>query len=149
MKVSEAMTQTVCMAYPDQTVEETARLMCDADIGCLPVRDNDRLVGMITDRDIAVRAVACGKGPDTAVRDVMTAEVKYCFEDEDLDDVALNMGDLKIRRLPVLDRSKRLVGVLALGDVAILDGNGSAGKALSQISQPGGEHSQSSENVMH
>jgi CBS domain-containing protein len=149
MRVSEAMTRTVCMAYPDQTVEEIARLMCDADIGCMPVRDNDRLVGMITDRDIAVRAIGCGKGPETRVRDVMTAEVKYCFEDQDLDDVADNMGEQQVRRLPVLDRNKRLVGVLALGDLALVDGNGSAGEALSQISRPGGDHSQSSESAIH
>jgi CBS domain-containing protein len=149
MRVSEAMTRTVCMAYPDQTVEEIARLMCDADIGCMPVRDNDRLVGMITDRDIAVRAIGCGKGPETRVRDVMTAEVKYCFEDQDLDDVADNMGEQQIRRMPVLDRSKRLVGVLALGDLALVDGNGSAGEALSQISRPGCDHSQSNDNAIH
>ena len=149
MRVSEAMTRTVCMAYPDQTVEEIARLMCDADIGCMPVRDDDRLVGMITDRDIAVRAIGCGKGPETRVRDVMTAEVKYCFEDQDLDDVADNMGEQQVRRMPVLDRSKRLVGVLALGDVALVDGNGAAGEALSQISRPGGDHSQSSDSAIH
>jgi CBS domain-containing protein len=149
MRVSEAMTRTVCMASPDQTLEEIARLMCDADIGCLPVRDNDRLVGMITDRDIAVRAVGSGMGPKTPVRDVMTSEVKYCFEDEDLDDVAQNMGEQQLRRLPVLDRQKRLVGVLALGDMALVDGNGSAGEALSQISRPGGDHSQSNESAIH
>jgi CBS domain-containing protein len=149
MRVSEAMTRTVCMASPDQTLEEIARLMCDADIGCLPVRDNDRLVGMITDRDIAVRAVGSGMGPQTPVRDVMTAEVKYCFEDEDLDDVAQNMGEQQLRRLPVLDRGKRLVGVLALGDMALVDGNGSAGEALSQISRPGGDHSQSNGSAFH
>jgi CBS domain-containing protein len=145
MKVSEAMTQTVCMAYPDQSLEDAARLMCDADIGCLPVRDEDRLVGMITDRDIAVRAVGCGMGPKTPVREVMTSEVKYCFEDEDLDHIAQNMGEQQIRRLPVLNRNKQLVGVLALGDMALFDGNGSAGAALSRISRPGGSHSQSAE----
>jgi CBS domain-containing protein len=149
MRVSEAMTRTVCMAYPDQTVEEIARLMCDADIGCVPVRDDDRLVGMVTDRDIAVRAIGCGKGPETKVREVMSAEVKYCFEDEDLDDVAQNMGEQQLRRLPVLDRQKRLVGVLALGDMALVDSNGSAGDALSQISRPGGDHSQSNDNAIH
>ena len=149
MRVSEAMTRTVCMASPDQTVEEIARLMCDADIGCMPVRDDDRLVGMVTDRDIAVRAIGCGKGPATKVREVMSAEVKYCFDDEDLDDVAQNMGEQQVRRLPVLDRSKRLVGVLALGDMALVDANGSAGEALSQISRPGGDHSQSNDNAIH
>jgi CBS domain-containing protein len=145
MKVSEAMTQTVCMAYPDQSLEDAARLMGDADIGCLPVRDEDRLVGMITDRDIAVRAVGCGMGPKTPVREVMTSDVKYCFEDEDLEQIARNMGDQQIRRLPVLNRDKQLVGVLALGDMALFDGSGTAGAALSRISRPGGNHSQSAE----
>ena len=136
MRVSEAMTRDVCLARPDQTLKEAAQLMSRADIGSLPVEENDRLIGMITDRDIAVRAVAQGKGPDTPIREAMTSEVKYCFEDEDIDHVAHNMGDQQIRRLPVVDRQKRLVGVVALGDVALCPANGSAGEALSQISRP-------------
>jgi CBS domain-containing protein len=133
------------MAYPDQTLEEIARLMCDADIGCLPVRDNDRLVGMITDRDIAIRAVAAGKGPDTRVREIMSTEVKYCFEDEDIDEVAHNMADIKLRRLPVLNAKKRLVGIISLADIALAEGPDPAGQALCGISEPGGEHSQSAD----
>jgi CBS domain-containing protein len=117
-------------------------MMAQIDAGILPVGENDRLVGMITDRDIAVRAVACGKGPDTPVRDVMTAEVKYCFMDDDIDDIARNMADLKIRRLPVLNAQKRIVGILSLGDIALASGADPAGHALCDISERGGAHSQ-------
>jgi predicted transcriptional regulator len=100
---------------------------------------------MITDRDIAVRAVAAGKSAKTAVREIMSSEVKYCFEDDDLNDIAQNMADIKVRRLPVLNHDKRLVGMLSLGDIALTDGAGSAGSALCGISEPGGEHSQSAD----
>src|SRR5438045_5501419 len=110
MRVSEAMTREVRVANPDQSIREVARIMAEIDAGALPVGDNDRLVGMITDRDIAIRAVAAGKPPTTPIREVMSSEVKYCFEDEDLSHVAENMGDIKVRRLPVLNREKRLVG---------------------------------------
>jgi CBS domain-containing protein len=113
------------------------------DAGALPVGENDRLVGMITDRDITVRAVGAGKGPDTPIREVMSKDVRYCFEDDELDEVAENMADIKVRRLPVLNRDKRLVGILSLGDIALTEGAGSAGSALCGISEPGGEHSQS------
>jgi CBS domain-containing protein len=116
--------------------------MAELDAGIMPVREGDRLVGMITDRDIAVRAVAAGKGTDTSVREVMTEDVKYCFEDEDTDDVARNMADLQVRRLPVLTRDKRLVGIISLGDMAVSDESGKAGEAVAGISQPGGQHSQ-------
>ena len=105
--------------------------------------ENDRLVGMITDRDIAVRAVAEHKGSDTPVREVMTRDVKYCFEDEDLEHVASNMADLRVRRLPVVDRDKRLVGIVSLGDVSLVQGRGAAGDAVTGISRSGGPHSQS------
>ena len=146
MKVSEAMTREVRLAKPDQSIREAAHLMAELDIGALPVEENDRLVGMITDRDIAVRAVAEGRGPDTQVRDVMTSEIKYCFEDQTIDDVTQNMGDQRIRRLPVINRDKRLVGILSLGDLAI-DGSAQdeAAEALGGISRPGGSHSQSTQ----
>ena len=96
MLVREAMTDKVCIVNPEQTICDAARLMADNDIGALPVGENDRLVGMITDRDIAVRAVAAHQSPDTKIRDVMSSEVLYCFEDEDLDHVAGNMGDVKV-----------------------------------------------------
>jgi len=143
MRVSEAMTADVRIASPDQTIAEAARLMAEIDAGVLPVGANDRLVGMITDRDIAIRAVAKGKTAQTPVREVMSKEVKYCFEDEDLDDVAENMAEIKVRRLPVLNRDKRLVGIVSLGDIAMTDGPDNAGDALCGISEPGGQHSQS------
>jgi CBS domain-containing protein len=109
------------------------------------VGENDRLVGMITDRDIAVRAVAHGKDPLTPVREAMSLEVKYCFDDEDTSEIARNMGDLQVRRLPVVNREKRLVGILSLGDLATKDAGRRAGAALSNIAQPGGDHTQSAE----
>ncbi len=143
MQVSEAMTRNVMIINPDQSICEAARLMAQIDAGVLPVGDGDRLLGMITDRDIAIRGVAAGKAPDAPVREVMSAEVKYCFEDDDMNDVAQNMADIKLRRLPVLNRNKRLVGIVSLGDMAMIDGPVNAGSALCGISEPGGAHSQS------
>jgi CBS domain-containing protein len=144
MKVSEVMTRDVRLIEPTQSIREAARLMAELDAGIMPVREGDRLVGMITDRDIAVRAVAQGRGPDTPIRDIMTDEVKYCYEDDDTDDVARNMADIQVRRLPVLTRDKRLVGIISLGDMAVTDEAGKAGEAVAGISQPGGQHSQTS-----
>jgi CBS domain-containing protein len=144
MKVREAMTRDVRLVKPDQPIREAAKLMGELDIGALPVEENDRLVGMITDRDIAVRAVAAGRGADTPIRDVMSGEIKYCYEDQTVDEVTQNMGELRIRRLPVLNRDKRLVGILSLGDLAIDEtAREEAGEALGGISRPGGQHSQS------
>ena len=145
MHVNEAMSTDVRIATPDQTIKEAATIMAEIDAGILPVGDNDRLVGMITDRDIAVRGVAKGLKPDAKVRDVMSKEVRYCFEDDDIEDVAANMAELKVRRLPVLNREKRLVGILSLGDIAMADGPDSAGEAIVGISEPGGMHSQSAD----
>ncbi len=142
MKVSEAMTRDVRVASPNQTIQDAARLMAEVDTGVLPVGENDRLVGMITDRDIAVRGVAEGKGPQTSIREVMTEHVHYCFEDEDTAQVAQKMADSQVRRLPVLNRDKRLVGILSLGDLAVMQGGRPAGEALAGISEPGGAHSQ-------
>ena len=141
MLVSEAMTRNVRVASPDHTIEAAAKMMAEIDAGVLPVAENDQLVGMITDRDIAVRAVAKGKGPDTRVREVMSPDVKYCFEDELVSHVAQNMGDIQLRRLPVVNREKRLVGILSLGDLAQAQGSQPAGQALAGISQPSGERS--------
>jgi len=138
------MTRDVRLIRPDQTIRDAAHLMAELDIGCLPVEDNDRMVGMITDRDIAVRAIAEGRGPDALVRDVMSTEVKYCFDDQSIDEITQNMADLRLRRLPVVDRHKRLVGILSLGDLAVEEKvQDEAGEALCGISRPGGQHSQS------
>ncbi|MGQ0651208.1 MAG: CBS domain-containing protein [Betaproteobacteria bacterium] len=138
MRVSEAMTRDVRVANPDQTIREVAGIMKEIDAGAMPVGDNDRLVGVITDRDIAIRAVAEGKGPDTRVRDVMSTEqVKYCYEDEDLAHVARNMAEVQVRRLPVVNRDKRLVGIVSLGDVAQGASQATAGKVVKGVSKPG------------
>jgi CBS domain-containing protein len=140
MRVSEAMTRGVKLCTPGQTIREAARTMAEIDAGAMPVGENDRLIGMITDRDIAIRAVAEGKGPDTPVREVMSEHIHYCYEDEELDDVAQNMGDIQVRRLPVVNRDKRLVGILSLGDVARTEGGETVGDAVVGVSQPGGSH---------
>lgn len=142
MKVRDAMTGTVQIATPNQSIQAAAQIMSDIDAGALPVGENDRLVGMLTDRDIALRAVALGKDPHTPVREVMSADVKYCFDDDEVTQVCGNMAEQQIRRLPVVNKDKRLVGILALADVATTDGGDASGHALSGISQPGGKHSQ-------
>ena len=142
MRVSEAMTRDVRVATPGQTIRDVAKIMAEIDAGAMPVGENDKLVGMITDRDIAIRAVAQGKGPDTPVREVMSTEqVLYCFEDEDLNDVAKNMGSEQVRRLPVVSKDKRLVGIVSLGNIAQRESK-SAGKAVKGVSKPGGAHQQ-------
>jgi CBS domain-containing protein len=142
MRVSEAMTRDVRVATPGQSIRDVAKIMAEIDAGAVPVGENDRLVGMITDRDIAIRAVAQGKGPDTPVREVMSdSNVLYCYEDEELSHVAQNMGDEQIRRLPVVNREKRLVGIVSIGDLAQREAK-SAGKAVKGVSKPGGAHKQ-------
>jgi len=143
MQISDVMTSDVKLASPDQTIRSAAQLMQQLDAGILPVSDNDRLIGMISDRDIAIRGVGAGLSPETPVREVMSREVMYCFEDDDVEDVAHNMSAIKVRRLPVLNRQKRLVGIVSLGDMALADGPDRAGEALCGISKPGGAHSQS------
>src|SRR5262249_24721105 len=142
MKVRDAMTQDVCLTTPDQTIRDAAKLMMEIDAGALPVEQDDRLVGVITDRDIAVRAVAKGKSPQTKVRDVMSREVLYCYEDQDLEAVIRNMGEIKVRRCPVMSRDKRLVGIISLGDLARQHHSTTEEKALHELCQPGGAHSQ-------
>ena len=136
MQVRELMSRDVATIDPGTTLRDAARRMAALDIGALPVSENERLVGMITDRDIAVRAVAAGKGPNTAVSEVMTPDIKYCYCDQELDEVTDNMADIQLRRLAVLDRDKRLVGILALGDIAISSDNDCAVDALAGISRP-------------
>lgn len=139
MQVSECMTRDVQIASPDDTIQQAAQIMDRIDAGVLPVGQDERLVGMITDRDIAVRAVAKGRECDTPVREAMSGEVLYCYADDDADEVLENMGDQQLRRMPVVDRDKRLVGIVSIGDLAKKDERDS-GEALSQIAQPGGLH---------
>ena len=134
MKISDIMTSDVQIVAPDDTIQDAARKMEDADIGFLPVGENDRLVGMLTDRDIALRAVAQGKDPKkTKVRDVMTKRVLYCTAEEDVEDAASNMADLRIRRLPIIDRDKRLVGIVSIGDIAFREKPETAGHVLESV----------------
>ena len=142
MKASKCMTRDVQLVSPTQTIRDAARMMAELDAGVLPVQQDDRLVGMITDRDIAIRAVAQGKSPDTPVRDVMSREVLYCFDDQEIEDVARNMGEVKVRRLPVLNRDKRLVGIISIGDLALKEEQTLTGSTLARISKTGGNHSQ-------
>ena len=115
-KISEVMTGDVRIARPDDTIRSAAEQMAQGDVGSLPVGEGDRLIGMITDRDIVVRAVAAGKNDSTPVREIMTANIRYCYADDDVLVVARNMSELGVRRLPVLDRDKRLVGIVALSN---------------------------------
>ena len=142
MKVSKIMSRDVTLLNPDQTICVAASLMAEIDAGALPVGENDRLVGMITDRDIAIRAVAQGRSADTKVADVMSKEVLYCFDTDEIDDVARNMGKVRVRRLPVVNRDKRLVGIVSLGDLARNDDATSIGQTVTRVSTPGGKHDQ-------
>src|ERR1041385_1921257 len=131
MQIKEAMTRDVDLIDPNMSIDKAAKLMAEDDVGFLPVGENDRLIGMLTDRDIAVRAVARGKDPSrTAVRDVMTEHVLYCYEDESVDLAAKHMAKLQIRRMPVINRDKRLVGVISLADIARKCDSKEAGQAL-------------------
>jgi CBS domain-containing protein len=146
MKVSECMSRDVQVVKPDQPIQEAAQFMLRSDAGAMPVCDGERLVGMVTDRDIAVRAVAQGRGPETPVREAMTDHVDYCFEDDEVEEVAMKMSDAQVRRFPVLSRQdKRLVGIVSLGDLSRSDQGQAATVALEGITDPGGEHSQSTD----
>ena len=142
MKVNECMSRDVQLAAPDHSLQSAAQMMADIDAGFLPVANDERLIGIVTDRDIAIRGVAAGRPPEASIREVMSEDVKYCFDDEDVDEVLANMGDIQVRRLPVVDREKRLVGIVSITDLA---GNGDAreaGQALSDIARPSALHSQ-------
>jgi CBS domain-containing protein len=137
MQIQDVMTADVSFVKPDTPILEIARKMRDHDIGSTPVVENDQVVGMVTDRDIVVRLVA--DGGDLRVKtagDAMSPGVLYCFGDETVEAVLENMGDQQIRRLPVVNREKRLIGVVSLGDLALSGKRRAAGEALQEISQP-------------
>lgn len=137
MQIKDLMTRDVGLIDPARTISEASRMMKDDDVGVLPVAEDDRLVGMISDRDIVVRAVADGKDPAaTPVRDAMSERILCCYEDQSPEDVAANMGENRVRRLPVLNHDKRLVGIVSLGDLSVKGAAGEAGAALGAISQP-------------
>lgn len=120
MKIRDILTKDPEVVHPDATICEAARKMKECDIGMLPVCDGERLVGSLTDRDLTIRAVADGADPlKTKVREVMTSKVYYCFEDDGLQEAARVMEDQQIRRLPVINSDKRLVGIISLGDLAV------------------------------
>lgn len=142
MKVSEVMTRNVQTISPDQPVREAASFMLSADAGSIPVTDGDRLIGMITDRDIAVRGIAKGYGPDTPVRELMTDDLVIVRIDDNVEDVASKMSEAQVRRLPVIDQDDKLCGIVSLGDLARETDSESAHEALEGVTQPGGQHQQ-------
>jgi CBS domain-containing protein len=137
VRISDIQTEEPEVTSPDTTLTEAAKRMRELDVGMLPVCDGDRLVGILTDRDITIRATAEGRDPKkTAVRDVMTPKVVYCFDDQDVSEAARIMKEKQIRRLPVINREKRLVGVLSLGDLAVRTGDEPmAGDVLEGVSE--------------
>ena len=142
MKIHEVMTRDVQTITPDQTAREAASFMLRADAGSIPVAEGDRLIGMITDRDIAVRGVAQGHGPDTPVRELMTSGLICARIDDDVEDVASKMSEAQVRRLPVIDDNERLVGIVSLGDLSRETDDETAHQALEGVSAPGGAHQQ-------
>jgi CBS domain-containing protein len=136
MNIGEVMTTRVTWVGPDSTLPEIARRMRAEDIGSMPIAHNDRLIGMVTDRDIVIRGVAEGGAIERrTAREVMSPSILYCYEDESVASVLKNMGANQVRRLPVMNREKRLVGVVSLGDLSLAADNKAAG-ALKRISKP-------------
>ena len=142
MKVSEVMTREVQTVQPHQPVQEAANFMLSADAGSIPVTEGDRLIGMITDRDIAVRGIAKGYGPDTPVRELMTDDLVIVRVDDDVQDAATKMSEAQVRRLPVIDQDERLCGIVSLGDLSRDADEDAAAEALEGVSEPGGRHQQ-------
>ena len=142
MKVSDVMTRDVETIRPDQPVRDAANFMLSADAGSIPVTDGDRLIGMITDRDIAVRGIAKGYGPETLVRELMTDDLIVVRVDDDIEEAASKMSEAQVRRLPVIDSNERLCGIVSLGDLARESDNECSQQALEGVSQPGGQHQQ-------
>ena len=136
-QLKDLMSRDVKVISPDMTIGEAARKMRDGDFGMMPVGENDRMIGTISDRDIAIRAVAEGKGADTKVRNVMSEGIAWAYEDDSVEQAAKIMSERQVRRLPVADRDKRLVGIVALGDFAVESSEiRPAAQALSEISKP-------------
>lgn len=142
MKVSEVMTRDIETVRPDQQARDAARFMLHADAGSIPVTDGERLIGIITDRDIAVRGVALGYGPEALVSELMTSGVVSAHADEPIEEAARKMGEAQVRRLPVIDDQERLVGIVSLGDLARETDEDTAGQALEGVSAPGSQHQQ-------
>ena len=136
-QLRDVMSRDVQVISPDMTIREAARTMCEGDFGMMPVGENDRMIGAISDRDIAIRAVAEGKGPGTKVREIMSVGIRWAYDDDTVEHAAKLMSEHQVRRLPVVDRDKRLVGIVALGDFAVDKSEiQPAAEALSKISKP-------------
>ena len=136
-QLKDVMSHDVKVIGPDMTIREAARTMCDGDFGMMPVGENDRMIGTISDRDIAIRAVAEGKGPATKVREIMSAGICWAYDDDTVEHAAKLMSEHQVRRLPVVNHDKRLVGIVALGDFAVDSSQiEPAAEALSKISEP-------------
>jgi len=142
MKVSDVMTRDVETVTPEQTAQEAASFMLRADAGSIPVTEGDRLIGMITDRDITVRGVAQGHGPSTPVRELMTSGLICARIDDDIEEVAMRMSEAQVRRLPVVDENEKLCGIVSLGDLSRETDDETAHHALEGVSEPGGDHRQ-------
>jgi CBS domain-containing protein len=136
MKIAEIMSRDVETARPEESVQDVARKMADIDTGAIPVCDGLKLQGMITDRDIVLRVVGEGRSFATPASEVMTPDVEYCYEDDDIAEAADKMAELQVRRLAVLDRDQRLVGIISLGDIAQQGKDKTTGQALEEISEP-------------
>ena len=143
MKISDCMTPHVRLCAPNDTIQDAARTMKEMDVGLLPVGENDRLVGTITERDIVVRALAAGQGVDCPVKDVMSPGIHYCFDTDTIEEVAEKMAEQQVRRLPVLNQQKRMVGIVSLGDLAKASEKtiGKTLKSISKTANNGAHHS--------
>ena len=142
MKIRDVMTRDVQTVTPDQTAQEAASFMLREDAGSMPVSDGNRLIGMITDRDIAVRGVARGYGPETQVRELMTDDIICARIDDDVEEVAMRMSEAQVRRLPVLDENEQLCGIVSLGDLSRETDGEVAHHALEGVSAEGEQHNQ-------
>jgi len=138
-QVKDVMTRDVEVLSPDMTIKQAASSMRDGDFGMMPVGENDRMIGALSDRDIAIRAIAEGMGPETKVRDVMSPGIYWTYLDDTVEEAAKRMSEHQVRRLPVVDRDKRLVGIVALGDFAVDKAElQPAAEALAKISEGAG-----------
>jgi len=137
MKVKEIMTENAKVIQPGTTIKEAAGIMRDMDVGVLPIADGDNISGILTDRDIVIRAVAEGKDPsEVKAGETASNDITWCYEDEDVEEVSGKMKKHKIRRLPVVDREEKLVGIVSLGDLAVQSSEEMAGETLEEISTP-------------
>ena len=136
-QLKDVMSRQVKVISPEMTIKEAAQTMSEGNFGMVPVSENDRMIGALSDRDIAIRAVAEGKGPTTKVREVMSTGIFWAYEDDTVEQAAKLMSEHQVRRLPVVDRNKRLVGIVALGDFAVDHTEiKPAAEALAKISEP-------------